>query len=34
MNLKLGYSQSGGQTRVILTGLEECVVQVMREYYK
>ena len=33
-NLKLGYSKSGGQTRVILTGLEECVVQVMREYYK
>ena len=33
-NLKLGYSQVNGQTRVILTGAEECVTQVMKDYYK
>ena len=32
-NLKLAYAQSGGQVRVILTGAEECVMQIMQEYY-
>ena len=33
-NVKMAYAQSGGLTRVILTGAEECVAQIMQAYYE
>lgn len=31
--LKMGYSRQNGLARIIVTGDEECVLQVMRAYY-